>query len=88
MSDNKSIVIPTINNIFPKVQRDYPISEAENLMRALRHEKPLWMPNFEGSVQDIGFGTPPAPLKDGDVFTNMFGVVYQFSEAQRILNNI
>jgi uroporphyrinogen-III decarboxylase len=64
------------------VQRDYPISEAENLMRALRHEKPLWMPNFEGSVQDIGFGTPTPPLKDGDVFTNMFGVVYQFSEVQ------
>jgi hypothetical protein len=86
MSNISDIKIPTIYPFFPKVQRDYPISERENLMRALNHEKPLWMPNFPGSSQLAGRGgigfEPGFDLKDGDTITNAWGMILQHSEAQ------
>jgi hypothetical protein len=82
MSKISEISVPTLYNKFPKAKRPYPISERDNLMRALRHEKPLWMPNFEGGTQDI----PPAEVtikrEEGEKFKNAWGVEYQYSEAQ------
>lgn len=76
------IVIPTLPPMNPKVPHTYPISEKENLMRALNHEKPLWMPNLYGSSQ---MGYLPC---NGDMPYNMFGVTndwfgcsYIFSES-------
>jgi hypothetical protein len=83
MSTVSEIRIPTVPAPFPKVKRDYPISERENLMRALRHEKPLWMPNFENSIQ---MGPPgsnqdqPSP-RNAD-YTDWFGVLRKYSEEQ------
>jgi hypothetical protein len=72
-----------MNNVFPKAERDYPIPERENLLRALNHQKPLWMPNFEGGSQDIGLpGVRADGLKDGETYQNEWGVTCQYSEAQ------
>jgi hypothetical protein len=83
MNTASEIKIPTMPAPFPKVKRDYPISERENLMRALRHEKPLWMPNFENSIAMA----PPGPNQDqvshheAD-YTDWFGVPRKYSEEQ------
>ncbi len=68
----------------PTVKRDYPISPRENFLRALRHEKPLWMPNTSFGMQ---FVVPPA-YKDAPDFTikgdsyDWFGTLYKYEEAQ------
>jgi hypothetical protein len=80
MSKISEIAVPTLYNKFPKETRAYPISERENLMRALRHEKPKWMPNFEGGTQDLipGDGNP---MTAGS-FTNEWGIYFEYSEVQ------
>jgi hypothetical protein len=86
MSDVRDIKVPTIYPRFQKVERSYPISERENLMRALNQEKPLWMPSFFGSSQMVGRGgvgfEPAFDLKDGDVIVNPWGLKLQYSAAQ------
>ena len=68
----------------PTVKRDYPISPRENFLRALRHEKPLWMPNTSFGMQ---FVVPPA-YKDAPDFMikddsyDWFGTLYKYEEAQ------
>jgi hypothetical protein len=82
MTRVSDIKIPTLPKIFPKKQHDFPISERENLMRVLNHEKPAWMPNiFESSQEapNVTIGEMPGFGKD---FTDMFGVEYRFSETQ------
>ncbi len=65
-------------------EREYPISPRENFLRALRHEKPLWMPNTTFGMQ---FLVPPA-YKDAPDFTikgdsyDWFGTLYKYEEAQ------
>jgi hypothetical protein len=82
MSDIKDIQVPTMNNRFPKVKRDYPISERENLLRALRHEKPVWMPNFEGSSQlaPAGGNGDQIGFHDTD-YEDWFGTTYKLAEG-------
>lgn len=46
-----AINIPTIPPSWPSVERDYPISPKENLMLALNHQKPKWMPNIYSDSQ-------------------------------------
>ena len=83
MNNGTNIFIPTMPDPFPKVERDYPLSERENLMRALRHEKPLWLPNFENSLQ-MGPAGPnqdqPTPPKHD--YTDWFGVFRKYSIDQ------
>lgn len=43
--------IPVLAPKMPKVQRDYPVSERENLMRAFRHEKPRYVPCLYQATQ-------------------------------------
>ena len=96
MSDNNQFKVPTKNPVFPQIDRDYPIPEKENLLNALNHEKPLWMPNLEGASQNLWFMGDPIPkVPDGAQYTNMWGITYQYSEAQEsatpmnsILNDI
>lgn len=81
MSDYSNIHVPTIHKKHPKVNRDFPIPEKENLMLAFNHEKPLWMPNFEGATQSLpmeAFGEAPVGGKGFDIF----GVEYHYSDEQ------
>jgi hypothetical protein len=82
MANLTEIRVPTIPKIFPKKPHVFPISERENLLRALNHEKPLWMPNIFDNSQEapnVGLGEFP---KNGEDFKDMFGVEFKFSEAQ------
>jgi hypothetical protein len=84
MSYTPEIQIPTMTKPYPKVKRDYPISEGENLLRALRHEKPLWMPNFGNSCQmgPAGRNMDQAGSAPSADYTDWFGVFRKYSAAQ------
>ena len=76
-------VIPVLAPKMPKPERDYPISERENLMRAFRHEKPIYMPFLYQATQ---WYMPKAygdfnrmRVKDG---VDWFGTHYQYEETQ------
>lgn len=84
MSENKQTVfVPTIPIVYPRIERDYPISERENLMRALSHEKPLWMPciySAGNTTPRDGYGDIASdPIADS---TDWFGVEFLYSEEQ------
>jgi hypothetical protein len=68
---------------FPQIKRDYPISQRENLLRALRQEKPLWMPNFltSGQLSPPGANGDAPGLRSED-YTDWFGVFRKWSESQ------
>lgn len=79
----KDVKIPTMAKPWPEVERDYPISKRENIMRVFNHEKPKWMPDIYRDVNYLYFPTDndgPANFK-GDS-CDWFGVQYQYSEAQ------
>jgi hypothetical protein len=81
--DKSEIKIPVMPKIFSPIKRDYPISPRENLLKAFRHEKPLWMPNFVTSGQL----SPPGPNDDApnihsEDYTDWFGVFRKWSESQ------
>ena len=63
--------------------RDYPITPRDNLLRALNHEKPVWMPNLYGSSQffqsEIARDSPIERDRDAE---DWFGVKYKYSAAQ------
>lgn len=83
MNGGNAIRIPTASTFFPEPKRNYPISPRENLMRALRHEKPIWMPNFERSSQMAPAGPnddqPGAHFAD---YTDWFGVSRKYTPDQ------
>jgi hypothetical protein len=82
MTDTSKIFVPAMPQIFPKKQRSFPITERENLMRMLNHEKPLWMPHiFESSQEAPNIG-PGEVMNPGEDFTDAFGVKFKFSEQQ------
>ena len=78
-----AVSIPVIPPMWPAVKRDYPITPRENLMRALNHEKPLWMPIlYDSSQAVISKCCQETPLnRKGDGY-DWFGVFYKYSEAQ------
>jgi uroporphyrinogen decarboxylase len=91
MSNISEINVPTMYNSFPKRPRDYPISERENIMRALNHEKPLWMPNLSAGSQlapagpngdqpDFSSGNKEKSEQVRD-YTDWFGTEYKYSDA-------
>ena len=75
---------PTMPKPWAPVKRDYPITPRENLMLALSHQKPQWMPNISASSQLFGsklaHDSPPAHERQMDT-TDWFGVEYIYSEA-------
>ncbi|MDR1028205.1 MAG: hypothetical protein LBL63_02165 [Clostridiales Family XIII bacterium] len=83
MEESNSFTIPVIPITFPKKPRDYPISERENLMRALSGKKPVWMPSLWTSSRKIP-NDETWDLPDFGIgkTTDWFGVQYQYSEAQ------
>ena len=76
---------PIMPRPWAPVKRDYPISPRENLMLAMNHRKPIWMPNISASSQIFGskiaHDSPPAHERQMDT-TDWFGVEYKYSEAQ------
>ncbi|NLB28689.1 MAG: hypothetical protein GX823_00450 [Clostridiales bacterium] len=83
MAESKNIAIPLMHKVWELPEREYPITQRENLMRALRHEKPMWIPNMYGSSQiyasKLERDNPPWGV---DFTTDWFGVQYKYSEAQ------
>ena len=81
---NKGFTIPTMPNFYLRKTYDLPLPERENLLRALNHEKPLYMPCIETASASAPFGIypdlPATPFGDG---YDWFGVFYKFSESQR-----
>lgn len=83
MAAEKHISIPVMPKQWPLHPRVYPISPRDNLMRALNHKKPVWMPNLYGSSQvyqsSIACDSPIERTQDA---VDWFGVEYKYSEAQ------
>lgn len=75
--------IPVMPPYMEPRKRDFPITPRENLMRAFRHEKPMWMPaiyqatqwEFPSCYNDL----PQDFTKDGE---DWFGTKYKFEAAQ------
>jgi len=88
MSRISDISVPTLFNKFPKEPRPYPISERENLMLAFNHEKPKWMPNLEGSTQDLAPGGGGGNHGKTENYRNEWGVEFRYSEVQGSATNV
>lgn len=75
--------IPIAAKPFPLPERNYPITMRENLMLALDHKVPVWMPNLYGSGQmfysSIANDSPVNKQADA---VDWFGVEYKYSEVQ------
>jgi len=80
---SKRFPIPVMPPYMAPVEREYPMSPRENLMRAFRHEKPRWMPSFYGSTQwafpSVYNDLPMDFTKDGE---DWFGTKYKFEAVQ------
>ncbi|NLV50780.1 MAG: hypothetical protein GXY20_08845 [Clostridiales bacterium] len=83
MPDKKSITIPVAPKMWKPPDRVYPITPRDNLMRALNHRKPVWMPNLYASSQlyqsAIARDSPIERDRDAE---DWFGVKYKYSAAQ------
>lgn len=83
MTRVSEIKIPVIPREFELNSHDYPISQGENLLRALRHEKPLWMPNLFGSSLLAPMPEINTPSADESCdYRDWFGVGFRYSERQ------
>jgi len=79
----KDIKIPTIPPMWPPVKRDYPVTPRENLMLALNHKKPYWMPDYYKSSQMfLSSIARDAPIERDRDAVDWFGVEYKFSAMQ------
>lgn len=78
-----NISIPVMPPYMKPAEHDYPISPRENMLRAFRHEKPLWMPAITTDVQwvfpRVYEDVPPDFTKDG---YDWFGTFYKYMEEQ------
>ncbi len=76
-------VIPVMPPFMTPVERDYPITPRENLMRVFHHEKPMWMPAMNYSVQwafpRAYQDMPPDMDRDG---VDWFGTKYKYEAIQ------
>ena len=77
-----SCKIPVMPTPWPPVVRDTPITPRENLMRALNHEKPMWMPNLYMDSQYVTCKSSrdmaPSKLEAG---VDWFGTNYIYSDS-------
>ena len=80
----KLFPIPAMPPRMAPVEREYPISPRENFLRALRHEKPMWMPNNTFAVQyanpKVYRDAPDFMLKEDSY--DWFGTFYKYEESQ------
>ena len=81
MATTTSLSPPTGSFTLP--ERDYPITIRENLMLALNHKIPMWIPNFYGSGQLFYSSVAnDSPINKQADAIDWFGVEYKYSEAQ------
>ena len=87
MKNRKDINIPIVAPFMEPCEKDLPITRGENLMRAFRHEKPLWMPSLYDSTQWL---MPPAyndvPMwsdPETGISKDWFGASWEYSEVQK-----
>lgn len=79
----KTISIPTIPPYWPPVKRETPVTPRENVMRALNHEKPCWMPDLYASSQlFVSSIARDAPIERDRDAVDWFGVQYKYSAMQ------
>lgn len=78
-----SVSIPLMSTVFPAPIRKLPITPRENLLLALSHKKPLWMPNLYADSQCVvsRCNRDTAPRKDA-AGHDWFGTYYEYSPAQ------
>ncbi len=78
-----TVTVPVMPRQIVLPQRDYPISPRENLMLALNHQKPYWMPDFYGSSQGVRskLYREKCPTLDADG-VDWFGARYKYVPAQ------
>lgn len=78
-----AVNIPVIPPAWPAVKRDYPITPRENILLALDHKKPVWMPVRSCCAQlvnsKLSREMPPSMEADG---YDWFGTFYKYSESQ------
>jgi hypothetical protein len=75
--------VPIAAKPFPLPERNYPITMRENLMLALDHQVPVWIPNFYGSGQMFySFIANDSPINKQADAVDWFGVEYKYSKAQ------
>lgn len=82
---DKLFPIPVMAPIMTPPKREYPISPRENLLRACRREKPLWMPTSSYAIQWASmpaFRDMPMDVKE-DSFFDWFGVKYKYEKIQQ-----
>ena len=92
--EKHDIYIPLMEPIMARPRRDFPITPGENLMKAFRHEKPVWMPVmahstqwvFPASFEDMPPGgphgspyDPSLPASEQKTARDWFGTGYKCS---------
>ncbi len=92
--EREKIYIPLMDPIMALPEREFPISKKDNLMKAFRHEKPVWMPIlthatqwvFPDSFKDMPPGGPHGTMYDPNLpaseqktTADWFGVLYKSS---------
>ena len=83
MEEKKSFFIPVIPKQWPQPERKYPVSRRENLMLAMNHKKPVWMPGLYSSSKEFRSTIArDSPIERTQNTTDWFGVEYIYSEAQ------
>lgn len=71
--------IPMMSPTWPPVERETPISPRENLLLALEHKKPMWMPNLYADSQVVvARSNRDGVPKDREGY-DWFGAWYEYS---------
>lgn len=80
----ENYIIPVTPPLMEKTQHDYPISPRENLLRAFRHEKPLYMPCLYQATQFIVPAAYARNTQSGNKdSTDWFGTQYRYEALQQ-----
>jgi len=76
-----AVRIPAMSPVWPAVDRATPISPRENLMLALEHKKPMWMPNlYADSQMAVAPSNRDGVPKDREGY-DWFGTWYEYSPS-------
>ncbi len=76
-----AVNIPAMSPTWPSVERETPITPRENLLLALNHKKPMWMPNlYADSQMVISRNNRDGVPKDRSGY-DWFGTYYAYSPS-------
>lgn len=80
----ENYVIPVTPPPMAKAEHDYPISPGENLLRAFRHEKPMYVPCLYQATEFIIPGVYAAGMqKPEEDSKDWFGTQYRYEPVQK-----